>query len=197
MRHEHSTKLKFNKYQRIMSPLVYIGAWLWSFLEATVFFVAADFYLSIVGQHNLKRGLIAVLYATLGALVGGTLMYYWASTNPQAAVYFQESILSQSQAHSTSITQSIEAHGMWSYAYGNIAGLPYSMYAVLAPVAGVGFLQFFFIGALIRLMRFSLSVTIIHYLSKALPKQINQRMRVLILLLGWSVFYGWYWGLGI
>ena len=184
-------------YSSITRPLIYVGAWLWSFLEATVFFVAADFYLSIVGQHNLKRGLIAALYACLGALIGGTLMYYWATTDPQSAISYQESILSQSQAQTERISQAIEAHGMWSYAYGNIAGLPYSMYAVLAPVTGIGFLQFFFIGALIRLLRFSLSVTLIHYLSKALPKQIKQRMRVLILLLGWSIFYAWYWGLGI
>ena len=197
MSHEHNVKLNSSTSHRIVNPIIYIGAWLWSFLEATVFFVAADFYLSLVGQHNLKRGLIAVLYATLGALVGGTLMFYWATKDPQAAVYFQESILSQSQGHSEAIRQAIDAHGMWSYAYGNIAGLPYSMYAVLAPVTGIGFLQFFFIGAFIRLLRFSLSVTIIYYLSKALPKQIKQRTRVLTLLLGWSIFYGWYWGLGI
>lgn len=43
---------------------------LWRFAEATLFFIAPNVWLSLAGRQELRRGLMACLYALAGALLG-------------------------------------------------------------------------------------------------------------------------------
>ena len=45
---------------------------LWGFAEATVFFIVPDVLLSWLALRSPKSGLIACLFALLGALIGGS-----------------------------------------------------------------------------------------------------------------------------
>ena len=56
-------------------------AFFWGLAEATLFFIVPDVALSVVALKGVDIGLVACLYAMGGALVGGTIMYYWGRTN--------------------------------------------------------------------------------------------------------------------
>jgi len=58
---------------------------LWGFAEATLFFIVPDVLLSWLALRSPKRGLIACLFALLGALIGGSAMWLWGRFDPDSA----------------------------------------------------------------------------------------------------------------
>ena len=53
----------------------------WGLAEATLFFIVADVGLSIIALKDKRKGVVACLYALAGALIGGTIMFYWGQAD--------------------------------------------------------------------------------------------------------------------
>lgn len=59
---------------------------LWGIAEATVFFIVPDVWISFVAaRRDWKAGVLAACLACTGALIGGAIMYLWASRDAEAA----------------------------------------------------------------------------------------------------------------
>ncbi len=85
------------------------------------FFVVPDVWLTTVGRDNLGRGLIAALFALLGALSGGVLVYFWGVQ----AYHEATTLLLQVPAIDTAMLERVRAalqqHGTWAIVLNNCA----------------------------------------------------------------------------
>src|SRR5436190_634460 len=57
----------------------------WGFAEATLFFIVPDVLITLIALFSFKKSALAMLLATLGAVVGGALMFQWALASSYAA----------------------------------------------------------------------------------------------------------------
>ena len=64
-----------------------IFAAVWGFAEATFFFFIPDILLTYIAfRHGVRKASVATLYAVLGAVFGGMLMYFWGMRDEQSSV---------------------------------------------------------------------------------------------------------------
>jgi hypothetical protein len=74
---------------------------LWGFAEATLFFIVPDVWLTAIAVWIPRKAWMACLFALLGALAGGALMYSWGYMAPSTALTALERIpgIHQSRLH--------------------------------------------------------------------------------------------------
>jgi len=65
---------------------------LWGFAEATLFFIVPDVWLTVIAVWSPRKAAMACLFALLGALAGGALMYGWGYMAPGMALTTLERI---------------------------------------------------------------------------------------------------------
>lgn len=64
------------------------AAFAWAFAEATFFFFVPDVFLSWIALDRARAAWIACLWATLGAVAGGAIMYMFGAVDPGSALHF-------------------------------------------------------------------------------------------------------------
>jgi hypothetical protein len=112
------------------------GTWLnaaWGFAEGTLFFVVPDVAFTWTSLEAPRRGLARMGAAIGGALAAGALLYAWAAARPaeaRAAVaavpFVGEKMISPAEAR-------WETGGTATLFANPLNGVPYKVYAVLAP----------------------------------------------------------------
>lgn len=115
-----------------------LGAALWGIAEATLFFIVPDVYLTGVGLYDVRKSLFACLYALLGAMVGGTIMYYWGMRDVGGALGALDSIPSISTGMLARARADVVEMGTWAMLRGPLLGVPYKIFAVQAGSVGIG-----------------------------------------------------------
>ena len=132
-------------------------ALLWAVAEATLFFVVPDVWLTVVAaRRGIRKALVACGFAVLGALLGGTIMYLWASADPAAAIATVGHVPGIPPGMMDNAAAALRAQGVLAMVFGAFAGVPYKIYAVEAPGAGIGLALFLAMSVPARLMRFVL-----------------------------------------
>lgn len=169
---------------------------LWGFAEATVFFVAPDFWLSIVAaRSSLRRALIACVCAASGALVGGVVMYLWSVHDLEAATRAADMAPAISAGLIARISQEIRDYGVWAMFIGPFSGGAYKIYAVRAADGGIGLLAFALVSIPARLLRFVIVSTLVHLLATRVLGNWSVRRKLVLLLSCWLIFYSFYFSL--
>lgn len=173
-------------------------SWLWGFAEATFFFVVPDVLFTLVMLDSPKRGWRHFGMAIAGALVAGALMYTWAASSPahaRAAVaavpFLGEKIITPTEAK-------WNADGTPGLFTNPLGGVPYKVYAVLAP-AHVSLPVFALISLPLRVERMLLSMIVFVPLSlwvqrggetrRALGLRVHAAFWILVYAIYWSVNY--------
>lgn len=162
---------------------------LWGFAEATLFFIVPDLWLSIVGRDKLRAGLIACVYALLGSLAGGALVYFWGSVDPAGAAFVLEKTPAVSPEMVVRVHEELNDHGGLAIFFGPLSGTPYKLYAAQAADAGINLLPFLWISIPARFIRFVAVTTFCHYALRALKRLGLHVNSLTILLTAWSAFY--------
>ena len=165
---------------------------LWGFAEATLFFVVPDVLLSWLALRSLKRGLIACLFALLGALVGGVVMWVWGRSNPDTARAIFEALPALEATTIATVRQQLTDSGITALFLGPLGGTPYKIYAVEAADLGFGLATFLAVSIPARLARFVLVTTVVGALSWSLRERISLRTQQAIHVACWTVFYAWF-----
>ncbi|MDY7037095.1 MAG: hypothetical protein SV375_13145 [Thermodesulfobacteriota bacterium] len=164
----------------------------WGFAEATLFFIVPDLFLSATGMYNLRKGIVACLWALAGALMGGIVMYHWGVLNMNSALTSLDAIPAISPDLINRVHADLAEKGCWAVLMGPLLGTPYKIYAVQASAAGVGLMAFILISIPARIIRFMGVTILVSLLITPLKERLSFIKRLILLFLGWIAFYLFY-----
>jgi membrane protein YqaA with SNARE-associated domain len=171
-------------------------ALLWGFAEATLFFIVPDVWLSLVAVWRGRRAaLLAAGWAIGGAVVGGALMHIWGASSPDAAVAALDRLPAISPAMIAGVHADLEGKGAAAMIIGSLTGVPYKIYAVLAPGVGLQLPLFLLISVPARAIRFVVVVLVAGRLNELLARRLTPRWRYGVLGIVWLAFYGFYFAI--
>ncbi len=165
---------------------------LWGFAEATLFFIVPDVWLSYLARKDLRKGLIACVYALIGAISGGVLMYYWGWQNEVHAITTVAKVPAIDMEMINHASGQIDREGALSLLRGAYGGIPYKVYAVQAYGKEIGVLAFLFISLISRFSRFITVTCLFHFGLKLLDRTNVKWNPVIPLTIVWIVFYVFY-----
>jgi hypothetical protein len=166
----------------------------WGFAEGSLFFVVPDVVFTLVAAFRPKRALVHIACAAAGALVAGALMFAWSAHDPESA---RAAVAAVPKVGTTMVERTdarLREVGARALFDRPLAGVPYKVYAVLAP-------KYFtlpeFLGAslLARIERFAPSWFAFALLSVAITRRVGERWRLVIGIHAtfWIAVYGYYW----
>ena len=170
------------------------AGFIWGFAEATLFFVVPDVLLTFVALYSPRRTVKLVAFILVGALAGGTLMFYLGARNPERAEALVLRVPFVSPAMFDKTQHGFERAGIWALAKAPGNGIPYKVYCVQASRYSNGGL-FIVVSVLARLERFAPFWIVAALLGVAFRQRIQRRPLIPALahITLWIVGYAWYW----
>ncbi len=164
----------------------------WGLAEATLFFFVPDVFLSAVALRSRRLALVACLWATAGALVGGALMYAWGTARPAAAEEVLDAIPAIAPATIERVGGQLAERGALAVFLGPLRGRPYKIYAVEAGKVGMGFVPFLLVTIPARLVRFVLVSLLAAWIARGPLAAWAPARRRLLHAAAWAAFYAVY-----
>lgn len=164
----------------------------WGIAEATVFFIVPDVLLSWFALYGVRRALIACLFAMLGALVGGTIVWFVARNDPESLRQLFTALPAINYEMLSSVRAQLEQDGLVALFLGPLTGTPYKIYTLEAAHLGFGFAIFMLISIPARLIRFVFVTVVVAAVSHLLRLRLTLRQRQYLLAACWIAFYSWY-----
>lgn len=171
-----------------------IAAGIWGFAEGTLFFIVPDVLLSALALSNLRRALLACLFATAGAMIGGALMYGWGQAAPETAVGMVARVPAVSAEMMTLAYDDMTRMGAIATIFGPLTATPYKVYASQAASAGIPFAVFMLVTPVARLPRFLLVSVLAGGLARWLRPRMSSAMLYGIWAVAWLTVYTVLWG---
>jgi membrane protein YqaA with SNARE-associated domain len=170
------------------------AGFLWGFAEATLFFIVPDVLLTFIALYSFRRSFKVLAFILLGALVGGTLMFFVGHRSPEQsrAVVLRVPFVSSAMFDRTH--QSFERNGIWALTKGPASGIPYKVYCVQASRYS-GWPLFLVASVLARMERFALFWAIAGLVGLIFRKSIRRQPTIAAAVHAciWIMGYAWYW----
>jgi hypothetical protein len=171
----------------------------WGGAEATLFFVVPDVWIGLLALFNWRAGLRAVVWAVMGALVGGALMYgVGAQFDRDSSARLLDAVPAISPGMVERVEEEMRQHGPASMVLGPLRGTPYKIYARTAGVQEQPLSAVLLWTIPARGARFVL-IAVIAALYGWLVRRITPWTGWLLgpYLLAWTLFYaGYFWAYG-
>ncbi len=165
---------------------------LWGFAEATLFFLVPDVLLTMMAVSSLRKALMASVFALLGALAGGALMYEWGARDHETVLATLDRLPAIGPDILSGVATELRTYGLFAPFFGPIKGVPYKIYAAQAAEHGIGLGSFLLISIPARLIRFVLLSLMTWLLSRTVWASWKPRSKVILLGIGWAAFYTGY-----
>jgi len=165
---------------------------LWGLAEATLFFIVPDVLLSWIALRSVKRAMWACVWALLGALIGGALIWYIGLVNADPLRTVFTSIPAINESMLNNVRDQLQDSGLVALFIGPLVGTPYKLYAIEAAQLGYGLFIFLLISIPARLMRFVIVTAVSAAASRALNRFIDLRTLCVLHICVWISFYSWY-----
>lgn len=166
-----------------------IAATLWGFAESTLFFIVPDVLLSAIAIRNLRLALFASLLATLGAMAGGTVMYFWSAQEAGDAIEAVTALPDVRPDMPVQVRGQFHDMGAIATVLGPLRTTPYKLYAVLAPANEVPYWQFLLVTPVARLPRFLLASMIAAVAAQYLRPWLGTRGLYALWFVAWLSIY--------
>lgn len=164
-------------------------AFAWGFAEATFFFIVPDVLLTRFALRDLRRGLLGAVAATIGALLGASLLWWLAARDIGPVLRFIERLPGIPLSLVTATGQSVQENGASALWLGALFGQPYKLFVAHAAAQGLSFSTFMLVSAAARLSRFAATTL----LAAAAARFVGSpSRRVQLHLLFWVAFYAVY-----
>ncbi len=161
----------------------------WGFAEATLFFIVPDVYLSRLALVDLRAALRACLWALLGALVGGGLMYGWGERDLGGAERALDRVPAIAAGAIRDVRNEIAGRGALAVFLGPMSGTPYKIYAVESAPEGLPLGRFLAVSVPARLLRFVLVTLLCGGLARGPLRRWSPARVRLAHGLAWGAFY--------
>jgi membrane protein YqaA with SNARE-associated domain len=169
-------------------------ALVWGFAEATLFFIVPDVLLSAIAVARGRRAaLSAAAWTIAGAVLGGLLIYRWSAGDCLGAVAAIDRLPAISPAMIEAARVALERNGAGAMVTGALTGVPYKVYAIMAPQAGIRLATFLAVSIPARALRFLLVVVLSDTVSRRLAVRLTLRLRGGLLASFWLLFYAVFW----
>lgn len=170
------------------------SGFLWGFAEATVFFIVPDVLITLACLLSVKQGLKQLGAVLAGSLAGGILMYLAAIGHPSQMIRLVEAVPFVRPEMLGTVRADLAAHGAWALCLGPLSGIPYKIYAVLAP-ARISLIPFVSVSVPARLERLLASFVLFAVIGLLFRKFWPGRRSTALAvhLIYWLVVYGFYW----
>ena len=169
----------------------------WGFAEATFFFIVPDVLLSWYAIQSCKKGMLGCVFAVLGALLGGALVWWWGQGDVGAARDFLDQIPAIDDALLAKVQSQIEESGLLALFIGPFQGTPYKIYVLEAASMGYGLAILMLVSIPSRFVRFLLVALVVGFIGQLFQKRYTLRTIRIAHLSCWAVFYAWYfWVMG-
>lgn len=169
-------------------------AFVWGLAESTCFFLVPDVWTSRLALRELPPALWACLASVAGALLGGTLLYLLGQ-NPATAAALRgafDYIPGVTPALIESARDALDRQGAQALFTGMASGIPYKLYALPAPAAGLGFGAFLAVSAAARLLRFLIVTSFSWLVARSLLGRFDLLIRRRVHAACWLLFYALY-----
>ncbi|MBA3518966.1 MAG: hypothetical protein H0T75_15320 [Rhizobiales bacterium] len=176
-----------------------MGAWraaafLWGVAEASFFFLVPDILLSLVVQkRGVRPASDAACFAVAGACLGGLIVWHIGRGDPAGARAFLDGIPAISSAMIAQAGESLRDNFAAALFAGAFSGVPYKVFAAVAPSAGIGWPEFLLVSAPARACRFLVVIMIVAAADGIAARWLGARERARLLLAGWAAFYVIFW----
>jgi len=165
---------------------------LWGIAEATVFFIVPDVMLSWVALQDYKRAMVACVWVLAGALLGGSVIWYLGTNDPEPLRHFFASLPAVNHAMIANVGQQLQQDGLLALFIGPLTGTPYKLYALEAGGAKFNLGLFLLISIPARLIRFVLVAGVTAGITAILRRSVSLRIIRAAHLLFWTGFYSWF-----
>lgn len=177
----------------IIANALWLGV-LWGFAEGSVFFIVPDILISFVALFSIKRALQCLAAVLIGSLIAGTLLYFYAVSQPEAALGLIHAVPFIPEQMFEKVGIDYQNYGAIALLIGPTSGIPYKVYAVLAPHF-IDFLNFILISIPARLERLVITWAIFSAIGFGLRKKRWDKPKMMIVLhaLYWCMIYTYYW----
>ena len=171
----------------------------WGLAEGTLFFIVPDVFLSWLALERPRRACVASLFATLGALCGGALMFAWGAAQPEAAREVLVALPGIRPELLDSVRSSLAEHGPLALFGGPLRGVPYKLYAAEwgglggnGGNFGGGLAGFLLMSVPARALRFLLVVGLASLVRRRLLARCSLKACRALHVALWLAFYAWY-----
>lgn len=124
----------------------------WGWAEGTLFFIMPDLIITLTALFSFRAAMRQTLAVVAGALVAGTMMFFWAANEPARAESAVLSVPFVRPAMVERVRADYAARGAMAPMLGPMSGIPYKLYAVEAP-GRVGIGTFLLVSVPARLER--------------------------------------------
>jgi membrane protein YqaA with SNARE-associated domain len=185
--------MKNQSTQGLSQPPAWLG-FLWGFAESTLFFIIPDVLLSWASLAGARCGVKLLAAILAGALVAGIVMYAWASAEPAESRAAVAAVPFVRERMFEKVTEDYQEHGLTGMLYGPNSGVPYKIYAILAPSQHQP-LQFVLLSIPARLERLALSWLVFTGIGLAFQRWIRRHrpLTAVLFVAFWSITYAIYW----
>ena len=170
-----------------------IISFIWGLSEATFFFLVPDIRLSQIAIENKKEAYINIAFVTLGAILGGLLLYVLSISYFENIQKYLTFIPAISSENVQAVGHNIEKNGFFKpLIMAGFTGVPYKIYASWSGHLQIPLFLFILSSIIARISRFLLVTMIVHFVSIVLSKHMSIKRIHIINLLCWLVFYIFY-----
>jgi membrane protein YqaA with SNARE-associated domain len=166
---------------------------IWSFAEATLFFLVADVPISAVGlRHGTRRALRAALVAALASGTGGVTLSMLAAASPEAMHGILDLIPGIGPRMIDEAAAAFAEDGVGAMLAGSFSGVPYKLFAHAAGLEQSPPIVFLVLSVAARLPRFLLVAVIFGSIRPVLSSRLSRRRIATIFIVFWVLFYAAY-----
>jgi membrane protein YqaA with SNARE-associated domain len=126
---------------------------LWSFLEASFWWVAPDISISIAYAHFPRYWKRFIVLALAGAFLGSLATYMWAMQAPDAWLQYVSGMRFHSAKNIQYVNDTLPTD-FFSIVKGAWGGIPYKLFFGIAPIKDIAFADIIGLGLVSRSVRF-------------------------------------------
>lgn len=169
-------------------------AFAWGFAEGSLFFLVPDILLTISAAHAPMRSLRHMMFVIAGSIVAGLCLFACAMHWPAESASLIDHVPFVPASMFDRVSSDYEAHGAFALVTGPTSGIPYKVYAVLAP-AHVDVFSFTAWSVPARAERLLITWAQFAVLGWIVRRYSKRPVVLYWLMWGvyWCAVYGWYW----